>query len=707
MRLIKMLLPALLLTSIVVTAQELDKTKELEALVVKGNIPYLKLDNGAISFNPKTIISKRAVSNAYDLLGYIPGLSITDGSPKLLGIYPAVILLNNQNTGASAEQIFLYLQSLAPESIKSVELMPIAPSHTGVQGAAINITIDATKGTQGVSSLITATGELGKYKSGGLRAGINAVSARWDNNLSVALGATNSGSETETHNRHTLLGSGVIPVLHKTHTYVEHKQYSVQLNSAYKIDDNNRLSFMGYLVGKGRDSHNDASVLINNTAPDYKTGVVTDAKERLYHLNVGYSNPKISNINLSYAHYLGDRDVSMQSLSAPLGANNLQMYHGSSDQDYKSIAYNINRTSQLGKALSLTYGIYGNHHTTSSNNRTVESLGATLAESLVQNKEYEHNVHALLAYALSPKLSMSLGATISQFHRNKTKLSDEISETNILPNLQLSYMPSSKHIYVLSMQAKRTYPSYDELSSIQLSRNVYSTYIGNPYLRPSLSYTANLQYVLNQKYSFSLWATHTREPRITMPYQLSDRLMSVYKPLNLDYETMAGFTFATSVDVGSIPGLSLSGNLSAVYYHQRMRDFYTLDINKKKVYFVGNLRAEYSLPGAKNFRLGFDAIGNTESIQGVYKIKSMWRIDPWIHYTFWGGRATLSVSFVDLFDTYRPRTLIEELGQYEEMKQWNFLRRLKVELTYRISRKKYEDKLPAPDIERYMQRKSD
>lgn len=136
MRLIKMLLPALLLTSIVVTAQELDKTKELEALVVKGNIPYLKLDNGAISFNPKTIISKRAVSNAYDLLGYIPGLSITDGSPKLLGIYPAVILLNNQNTGASAEQIFLYLQSLAPESIKSVELMPIALSHTGVQGGS-------------------------------------------------------------------------------------------------------------------------------------------------------------------------------------------------------------------------------------------------------------------------------------------------------------------------------------------------------------------------------------------------------------------------------------------------------------------------------------------------------------------------------------------------------------------------------------------
>lgn len=694
---------ALLFASVVccaeAKAQEGEGGKELEEVVVKSNIPYVKLENGNISFNPKTVVGKRSINNALDILRYVPGLSLTDDSPMLSGVHRATILLNGQNTGASNEQLYLYLQSLAPEHITSIELMPIAPSHTGVQGAAINIIIDLSKAPKGISSLITAMGSVGKYSSGDLRVGVHSVSQRWDNNLIVSIAKNNSGSETHTSNIHTL-PTGIVPVIQNTLTEIGVKGYTLQLNSDYRINDNNKLSLMGYIMGSKRDSYNLGDVLINNTAPHHRTGVATDSREQFYHINAGYQNPNIANLGLTYSYYNGLRDVVTQ----PLEPNNrLTIYNSHSKQVYRSLAYNISRSTQILPSLALTYGVLGNHNITSNSSSVFSHESSTSRDYPTDNTEYEHSVHAQLSYALSPKIDMKLGATLSVFHRDKTIVSEAISDTRVLPKLQLTYSRDKDNIYLLSIDAQRAYPSYDELSNIQLSRNLYSVYMGNPYLVPSISYTANLQYILKQKYSFSLWAKHTLGEKIVMPYQLPDKLTSVIKPVNLDYQNQIGFTFATGMELSSVPGLAISGNISGIYLHQSLDKFNALRIDKKKVFVVGSFRAEYSVPGLKGLRLGVDATGNTESIQGIYRIKPMFRIDPWINYTFWGGRATLSISFIDVFNTYRPHTIIEELGQQEEMKQWNFLRRVQISFTYRIGRNKQKDKLPAPDIERYMQ----
>lgn len=685
-----------------------DETKTLEEVVIESKAPYLKLKNGAISFSPKALLPNRPIHSAYDILRYVPGLSLEDGVPKLSGIHTATILLNGFNTNASTEQLLAYLQSLDPKSIKAIELMMEAPSSTGVKGPAVNIVIDTEAQDVGWTGLAKATGALGYDLSGDLLVGLNHTAPKWNNHLSLTLGDNNTRSQVLTENRHTLQGRGVVPVFQETLTKVGNKAGSVQLNSSYKIDDNNSLSFSGYAMLSRRNSLNDALVTVPTAGESYATDIATKSKEHFYHLNARYQNPAISNISLSYAHYNGKRDAITEALSDNVASNQLSIYNSSSEQEYRSLSYNINRDSRLGGRLTATYGVYGNYNHVKNNSIVHSSIASTPESYALTGKEYEHNVHTLLSYDVSDRLGVKLGATLSHFHRDPNRFSAGIADTRLYPQLQLSYTHNKNNIFVVSMSSQRAYPSYDELSNITLSRNAYSIYRGNPHLSPSSIYSIAGQYILNQRHSISLWGSRTQGLKLVMPYQYPDRLNSIIQPVNMDWQNQIGLTISTNSAIKGIHGLNVSGSLSAVYLEQRLAKFHDLSIDKSNLFFVANMRVEYKVPGVKDLYIGTDIQANTNTIQGIYKIHSMWRVDPWISYTFWGGRATLRISCADLFNTYRPHTLIDEIGQYEEMKQWNFLRHLKVELTFRLGRKKrYENNYTAPNTDRYMQVRSD
>ena len=72
------------------------------------------------------------------------------------------------------------------------------------------------------------------------------------------------------------------------------------------------------------------------------------------------------------------------------------------------------------------------------------------------------------------------------------------------PTTELTYVMTPAHILQLSFTSDKTYPSYWDLSESTGYISGYEEVQGNPMLKPSTDYSANLNYILKNKYIFSL-----------------------------------------------------------------------------------------------------------------------------------------------------------------------------------------------------------
>lgn len=92
------------------------------------------------------------------------------------------------------------------------------------------------------------------------------------------------------------------------------------------------------------------------------------------------------------------------------------------------------------------------------------------------------------------------------------------------------------HILQLSFTSDKTYPSYWDLSESTGYISGYEEVQGNPMLKPSTDYSANLNYILKNKYIFSLAYDYQPDLFQQLAYQSTERLALIYKTLNWDYQ---------------------------------------------------------------------------------------------------------------------------------------------------------------------------
>ena len=93
---------------------------------------------------------------------------------------------------------------------------------------------------------------------------------------------------------------------------------------------------------------------------------------------------------------------------------------------------------------------------------------------------------------------------------------------------------------MFSLSSDKSYPSYWMTTPNTYYMNVYSSVIGNPDLKPQLSYSMQLNYILKSKYVFGLFANIQPDKIQQMTYQRHDELRSVFQTVNMDIYNMYG-----------------------------------------------------------------------------------------------------------------------------------------------------------------------
>ena len=148
----------------------------------------------------------------------------------------------------------------------------------------------------------------------------------------------------------------------------------------------------------------------------------------------------------------------------------------------------------------------------------------------------------------------------------------DYTDWSVYPTMQLSYVPSAAHIFQLSFSSDKTYPDYWDIQNSVSYLNGYSKVLGNPQLRPSTDYTADLTYVLKSKYMFSLYYTHIKNLFGQLAYQSPDELVMIYQSVNYDYQRNYGISAIIPFTIGSFWNSRIT--LDGSYFRHVCRDYH-------------------------------------------------------------------------------------------------------------------------------------
>lgn len=115
------------------------KDYNLEEVVIKGEKPLVKVENGRLGYNLSLLSQKQAVNNVYEAITKLPGVQESNGALSLAGASSLTIVMNGKPTTMTAEQLETLLRNTPVERVEKAEVMYSAPPELHVRGAVINV----------------------------------------------------------------------------------------------------------------------------------------------------------------------------------------------------------------------------------------------------------------------------------------------------------------------------------------------------------------------------------------------------------------------------------------------------------------------------------------------------------------------------------------------------------------------------------------
>ena len=133
-------------------------------------------------------------------------------------------------------------------------------------------------------------------------------------------------------------------------------------------------------------------------------------------------------------------------------------------------------------------------------------------------------------------------------------------------------------------------------------------------MKPSKIYSSQLNYILKNKYIFTLYGNYIDNNFSQLPYQSSERLVLIYKTLNFDYSTKLGLNIMIPFKTGSFldSRLTLNG-----YYDKTKSDHYhDISFDKENFAFYANMDNTFTISSKPNIKAELSGSSITRNIQG-------------------------------------------------------------------------------------------
>ena len=639
----------------------------LPEVMVTGERPIVKAEAGKLVYDLPRLISEKPVSNVYEAIRELPGVTESNGSFQLGGRGVHVVL-DGKVTTLSSEQLATLLKSMPASRIKSAEVMYNAPARYQVRGALINITLN--KQTDGASPIQGELyGKIGQdhettYQQ---RASLLFNKGNFSADFLYSHEHGRQYRKPETESRHYLETDGktydIITGQVNRYRYHEH---NFRLGADYNFAEQHRLSLV--YNGQYSPSHTKSEMwgnVVGNSA--------YDQKDILHNLRADYELPIGLKTGVEFTYY---KAPSTQTLDSRMADSQMD-YLIHDNQHINKWKGFISGEHDLKNNWSVNYGvIYANtldnsfQYYTKTNEASVELP----ADKAVRKREQRLDLYGGFSKSFSDKLTLDASLDVEHY---QTPVWDK---WNLYPSLNLSYQPNSSHLWQLALSSGSTYPDYWSVAAYTSYMNGgYAEIQGNPTLKPMNDYQAQLVYMLHSKYMLVLWYDHQDDYFTQTLYQRPDKLVLNYKFLNSDFNDQVGMQ--VTIPVKPFKWWDARINLVGVYNRQKDSDFYDLPYDRKKIWSMLNVRNTLTLSKKPDLTLQVNGMVRTTAIQGTYDLPPSGNLDLLLRYRFLQSRAQLTFFANNVLETNGINPRIRYKGQWIDNRYSDY-RTIGVSFTY-------------------------
>jgi hypothetical protein len=289
-----------------------EKENTLKDIVIKGERPFVKLDNGRITYNMENLLNDRIVSNAYESLLQIPGIREQDGKLVLTGARNVSVIINGRYSTMTGNQLAEMLQNIPQSRVEKVEIMYSAPPQYHVKGSVINILLtrnnDSSKKIQGQINLGYTQKYYDNY-SGGINLLYSLPKIRFD--LLYSLNQAKFRSDMKIKSSH-IFENSLYEIEQSNDGSSIKKSHNIRFGTEYDISEKNSLNIIyTSQLTPTLNKHSYSLGSYSNTRSNRKL----DKPTQLHNIDVNYNSKTGLNLGLNYTYYKVHSLQDVQSLN--------------------------------------------------------------------------------------------------------------------------------------------------------------------------------------------------------------------------------------------------------------------------------------------------------------------------------------------------------------------------------------------------------
>lgn len=671
----------------------------------------------------KTIFNVEGTTNAtglngLELLRKAPGVTVDNNENIMVkGKGGIVIYIDGKLTPLDGDALKDMLKNMQSSNIESIEIItnPSAKFDAAGNAGIINIKLKKNRnfGTNGTVSLGYGVQRYSKYNT---NVTLNHRNERW--NLYGMYG--NNWGKTWSYMDFERRQNGIIFDQFSDNMGKGFRQ-NFKTGADYFINKKNTIGVM--VTGNFGENiwNGDTRTVI--TEPVGVNDRVLVAKS----LNEGRRDNLNANLNYHYADTTG-RDLVMD--------------YDFGIFDFYNNSYQPNRYYTPSENAVLYENNFRNNNSTLIQLNTLKAdyeqplgkgkLGAGFKLSLVQTRndldfynvvagedfvdstrtnefEYYENINAgYINYNRQiKKFSLQLGLraehTVSQGELVVTTTQDydkiDRNYVNLFPSAALTYEVNPKNNLNLTYSRRIDRPSYQDLNPFEYRLDELSYMKGNVNLRPQMTHSLELAHTYSYMITTSLTYSRTEDffTEITDTTEVQRSYMS---PRNLGYQEYFGLNIGSPLPIAKWWNGYANVNVTQLHNRADFGENRVIDLRVASYSFY--LQNSFTL--SKTLSVEISGWYSGPSVWGgTFKNNPLWSLDVGMKKTFMSDRATLRLSYGDIFWSSRWRGVSDYAGLYMDARGGWESRQFRANLSFNLGNtqlKKLERKTGIDDLKK-------
>jgi hypothetical protein len=622
-----------------------EKEHTLGEIVINGERPVVKLVDGKITYDMPLLLSGKVVSNAYESLLQLPGVREQNGSLALAGASGVTVIINGKVTSMPHENLMAVLKMYPTDKIQNAEIMYSAPPQYHVRGAAINLILKEESSGTGLQGQVN-TAYTQKYHAD-YTTGVSAFfpASKLTADFNYAYNRNQSKSEMNLYSNHRY--NGVVNSIEQFNRGTRISDgHHIRLGMDYKLSEDDILSLVYTSQITANVDNNESSDGTFSHSDNHK---INNSPIQMHNVLADYSSRFGLKAGIEYTSY--GNHTNQHFIEKMTGKENA--FVADAKQAINRYRLFADQSHSLPSEWTFNYGAQYLFATDNSS-QTYQSLANSDMSSLDINSkmnEYTANAYAGFKKNFGQRFSFTASLTGEYYKIGR------FDEWTLFPALEMIYFVSPSRIIQLSFSSDKRYPAYWEMHGAVSYLNGYGEIHGNPLLKPYKDYSAQLNYILNNKYIITLYGSYLDKYFIQLPYQAQDRLSLIYKTVNLDYKQITGLNLIIPFKTGQT--ISSRITLNGFYDKVKSSCFHDISFVKDNFVFYSRLDNTVDISSKPTIKLEISGAYISKNIQGPAELTALWNLDAGLKWTFFHDMAELRLKGTDLLNRWTPDLIMK------------------------------------------------